>query len=132
MYEGLVLIDADSRITPEALVIELRRFYAGNPEAPTDIVVLDSVVTLSWPDYWLKAGWSSAPHVLEESAGLAERAGAHHPDRQRIARCASRVELSGDADPDMLRFNDYLFVGEALARLGNVYRFDQASDEFLE
>jgi hypothetical protein len=31
----------------------------------------------------------------------------------------------------MDRFNDSSFVGEALERLGKVYRFDEGSGEFL-
>jgi hypothetical protein len=40
--------------------------------------------------------------------------------------------MSGPPDPEMDHFNDSLFVGEALERLGRVYRFDQGSGEFME
>jgi hypothetical protein len=32
----------------------------------------------------------------------------------------------------MARFNDYLFAGEVLARLGTVYRFEPATGQFLD
>ncbi len=131
MYEGLVLVDPDSTIGLEALAQELQRFYSGAADTP-EVSVVNGEVRLSWPAFTLVAGLSSEPHVAEESAWLAVHAGADHPDRHRIAQCTSRFEISGDPDPEMLHFNDYLFVGEALARLGRVYRFDQASDEFLE
>jgi hypothetical protein len=132
MYEGLALVDPDESITPDALAAELRRFYAGKPDAPEAISVVEEEVRLEWRGYVLVAGLSAAPHVAEESAWLVEQVAPAHPSRERIARCPSRFEISGDPDPDMLHFNDYLFVGEALARLGRVYRFDQASGEFLE
>jgi hypothetical protein len=132
MYEGLVLIDPDSAISPEDLARELRRFYAGDAEAPFDIAVFGGEVTLRWPDFVFVAGFSAEPHVREESAELAEQFAARHPDRERIARCAERFELSGDSDPELLHFNDSLFVGEALRRLGRVYRFDPLTEAFLE
>jgi hypothetical protein len=131
MYESLVLVDPEAAVTAGQLASELRRFYAGAQDAP-EIVQSGETVSLQWSDYMLEVGESHAPHVLEESAEIAAERAAAHPDKERIARCACRFEISGPEDPDMDHFNDYLFVGEALARLGRVYRFEQASGEFLE
>jgi hypothetical protein len=43
-----------------------------------------------------------------------------------------RLELPGERDPYMAWFNDYLFVDEALARLGIVHRFEPDTAQFLE
>lgn len=131
VYEGLVLIDPDSSITARQLADELRRFYAGTSDAPVAIDEEDDVVTLRWAGYVLEVGRSCAPHVREESQELADEFASGHPDHARIAQCACRFEMSGDDDPDMDRFDDSLFVGEALERLGRVYRFDPATSEFL-
>ena len=132
MYQCLVLLDPDTQITTEQLALELRRFYAGNSRAPLEIAVSAQNVILRWPEYTLKVATSSLPYVLEESSDLADKCGATHPAQGRIARCHTRFEIVGDDDPDIDYFNDYLFVGETLRRLGVVYRFDQASTEFLE
>ena len=132
MYESLVMVDPADAITVEQLAAELRRFYEGKPGAPAEIVRSGQDIELRWPDYVLAVGRSRVPHVLEESKEIAEQAGQQHPAREQIASCTCRFEMSGDDDPDMDHFNDYLFVGEALCRLGRVYWFDQASCEFQE
>ncbi len=132
MYECLILVDPVLSITAEQLAAELNRFYVGKAGGPSEIRHSGADVTLRWPDYELTIGRSCVPHVLKESQELAESCGAQHPDRERIALCECRFEVSGADDPDMEHFNDYLFVGEALERLGRVYRLEQASGEFVE
>jgi hypothetical protein len=132
MYRSLVLVDPASDIASAQLGDELRRFHAGRDRAPRHVDVSDQTVTLRWAGYALTAVRESAPHVLIESQEIAGSFAGHHPARDRIARCAVRFALSGGPDPDMAWFNDFLFVGEALARLGTVYRFDPDAAEFLE
>ncbi len=131
MYDGLVLIDREADISLEQLADELRQFYNGYPGAPASIDLIDDTVALRWPGYTFEFGKSCEPHVIEESVELAAKFAAHHPKRDRIAQCRCRFEWGGDADSDMEHFNDSLFIGEALERLGAVCRFDQASTEFL-
>ena len=132
MYESMILVDPDVIITTEQLADELRRFYSGKQGAPTDILHSGQDIRLRWPNYVLEIARSTLPLVVEESAEVAERFAARHPAHDRIASCACRFEMSGDDDPDMEHFNDYLYVGEALARLGRVYCFDQGSCGFLD
>jgi hypothetical protein len=132
MYESLILVDPDVTITAEQLAAELRRFYQGKAGAPAEIAHAGQDVRLRWPGYLLEVGRSSVPHVLIESQELALKFAREHPARDRIASCTCRFEVSGDDDPDMEHFNDSLYVGEALSRLGSVYRFEQASCEFLD
>ena len=132
MYECLVLVDSENDVTSAALVAELRRFYSSDPTAPREILVSGPTVTLRWEDYTMTVHRSALPNVLDESAEIANEFAAERLDRDRIARCQLRFEISADEDPEMDHFNDYLFVGEALQRLARVYRFDQASGEFLE
>jgi len=132
VYECLVLIDPENDVTAAGLAAELRRFYATDSGAPSDILESGPTVKLRWQDYTMTVYRSSLPHVLEESAEIANEFAAGRPDRARIARCQLRFEISAEDDPNMGHFNDYLFVGEALQRLARVYRFEQASGEFLE
>jgi len=132
MYQSLVLIDPESSISAEQLYDELCRFYDGKHGAPDHIDLSDQTVILRCPGYALEAVGETAPHVLVESQEIANRYAQHHPARERIAGCAARFLLSGGFDPGMLRFNDYLFVGEALARLGTVYRLEPGTGQFLD
>jgi len=132
MYESLILVDPDTRISAEQLAAELQRFYEGDSDAPPEIALHDGTIVLRWPGYELTIDRESMPHVLEESAELARRYAVDHPERQRIARCSCRFSTHGEDDADMAHFNDYLFVGEAVARLGRVYHFDQSSSQFWE
>jgi hypothetical protein len=50
----------------------------------------------------------------------------------RSHRASRHALRSGERDPEMAWFNDYLFAGEALARLGIVYRFEPDTAQFLE
>jgi hypothetical protein len=133
VYESLVLIDPEGSLGLEGLAAELRRFYAKSSadQCPTEIKVTGSSLTLRWPYYRIDIHHSTAPHVLEESEEIADRWAGSHPERDRISKCRERLEISGEDDPDMEYFNDCLFVGEAAERLTKVFRFDQASAEFL-
>lgn len=132
MCECLVLVDPENDVTAAALAAELRTFYETDSAAPNEILESGPTVSLRWHDYTMTVYRSALPHVLEESAELASEFAAHRPDRDRIARCKLRFEISAEEDPNMDHFNDYLFVGEALQRLARVYRFENASGEFLE
>ena len=131
MYESLVLVDNDSTITTDALLAELQRFYADRKHAPSEISSASQTITLRWPDYVLQVAREQLPNVVEESAEIASQFASSHPAQERIGQCNCRFCTSGDDDPDMMHFNDYLYVGEALERLGTVYRFDQSSCEFM-
>jgi hypothetical protein len=132
MYKSLALIDPESEIWAGQLYDELRRFHDGKDGAPDHIDLSGQAVILRWPGYELKAVRDAAPHVLVESQEIADRCAQRHPARERIARCGVRFDISGGPDPGMSWFNDYLFAGEALERLGTVYRFEPDTGRFLD
>ena len=130
MYESLILVDNDSTITTDALLAELQRFYADDKHAPLEISAASQTITLRWDGYVRQVAREELPHVVEESTEIANQFAGSHAAKDRIAQCKCRFVTSGDDDLDMIHFNDYLFVGEALERLGTVYRFDQSTCEF--
>ena len=132
MYECLVIVDPATDIPVDLVAAELRRFYAGKPDSPSELALEGDLIELRWPGYTLSVGRSSLPHVLEESQGIASEFAGEHPARERIGLCSSRYEVVGEDDREMQHFNDYLFIGEVLARLGTVYRFESTSSQFLE
>lgn len=131
MYESLILVDNDSTITTDAMLAELQRFYADAKHPPLEISAAPQTITLRWDGYVLQVAREELPHVVEESAEIAVQFAGSHSAKDRIAQCKCRFTTSGDDDLDMMHFNDYLCVGEALERLGTVYRFDQSTCEFL-
>ena len=135
MYESLILVDNDSNITTNittnGLLAELQSFYADNKYAPLEIMAASQTITLRWDHCMLQVAREELPHVAEESAEIAEQFAGSHPAKDRIAQCKCRFTTSSDDDLEMTHFNDYLFIGEVLKRLGTVYRFDQSTCEFL-
>jgi hypothetical protein len=131
MYESLIFLDPNVDISASQVAEALRAFYESHPDGPDEIRLDNECVTLHWGSYQLWVGREAVAHAQQEAAEIAERFGADHPDQERIARSRVRLSTGADDDPDMDHFNDYLYVGEVIGQLGKVYRFDQASGEFL-
>ena len=72
----------------------------------------------------LVIGWSTAPHVVDESNEIAEQFAIP------CAGCHTRLEMSGD-DPDMELFNDYLLINERLQETGQAVIFDTQECKLL-
>ena len=104
--------------------------FDGLKNCPKIERISEKELRISWPKFRLSVGVNCEAHVLSESEELARKF-APLAFRERIARCASRIEVSGTLDRDMDHFNDYCFVVEAVERLGNVFVFSQDSGEFM-
>ena len=59
----------------------------------------------------------SGAEVLDESKDIAEKFAAGRADRDVIAACDRRFEVSADADEDMNYFNNWLIATERLQEL---------------
>lgn len=124
MYESLVLIHPDTPATSAALAAELRRFYQRIQASPTIVECSESSLELRFPDCVFYITHDRSPHVVEESAEIAEEFGAETGKQDRIAACSSRFDIHSDEDPEMNYFNDFLYVIESSQSLGEVYAFD--------
>jgi hypothetical protein len=124
MYESLVLIHPDTPATSAALAAELRRFYQRIQASPTIVKCSDSSLELRFSDCVFYITHDRSPHVVEESAEIAEEFGAETGKQDRIAACSSRFDIHSDEDPEMNYFNDFLYVIESSQSLGEVYAFD--------
>ena len=131
MYETLILVDADSLITGDAIENALAAVYSQSKGAGAVVKRNGSSFKVAWPEFFLELGLSTAPHVLEESQEIALEFAKGRPEQDKIGRCHTRVELAGADDPGMDYFNDYCYVVEAIEKLGTVYTFDQGSCEFM-
>ena len=85
---------------------------------PPDVLSSGADVRAVFPGATFQVHPDDGAHVLEESADLASqpkiRAKASLADEVRA--CRRRIEVSGEDDPAMARFNDYLSLLQALEK----------------
>lgn len=127
MYETLILIDAESSITDDAIHAAVLNVYPDSGGSKTVVTRKGASLQVAWPSFSIKLHRNELPHVLEESQEIAQEFAARRPELERIGQCRARVEIVGDEDPGMDRFNDYCFIVDAIEKLGTVYTFDQGS-----
>ena len=131
MYETLVLVDESASLRLDRVREAIAaRFPASAPDAPT-VTADERSVELAWDGFRLTIRHSAAAHVREESAEIAAVHGRDGPERAAMAACRERLEISGDDDPGMDRFNDFCLVIEAIEGCGRVYPFDPNAGRML-
>ena len=130
----------NSKFTLEEAAKLLEARFASRPDLK---VMLKKNVIVKADDRWqLKVHLNLEPHVIEESAELAQslEAGtctAAAPELLEWAKNAKlqsfpvRFEISSSQDPNMDHFNDYLFVLEALQALEGSVAFDPSTNMFV-
>jgi hypothetical protein len=132
MYEHLILITFDSDFDYFRLTKYLKDFYARTDKRKVNIELQgDTLIVLveKYPFYLLL---SDEPHVLEESAEMAEAWTGDPAEKSRIAQSGRRLEMRTDRpDPEMKYFNDSLYILEAVEEFDGVYIFNAASGEFV-
>lgn len=96
-----------------------------------DIVIGTDHIKLAWSNWSLRLFFAVAPHVLIESKEIAAAKATHRADRDIIASCDRRIEITSDPDPKMDHFNDYIFVLEVLERIPGVVLFDPYARTFM-
>jgi hypothetical protein len=119
MYHAFGLLQPGSDFTLEEAERRLRAKFSGY-----SVTRDGGLVAVAKDDWEITLGLNAAPHVIDESADLAERL-AGVEDGADIAACAQRVEVSSDTpDPMMDHFNDFLFVIEVLQSFRGVIAID--------
>jgi hypothetical protein len=89
-----------------------------------------SGITLS--DGWrIGIGLSDEPHVIVESKWLIDRCGADRADADQLRAASRRFEVRTDDDPNMDRFNDYVYVLEVLTSFLGAVAFKPGSGTFV-
>jgi hypothetical protein len=131
-YQLMVLLSGDSTLTAESLADRLGKRFAYDPNVKMVIEDgKDHLLRVQWADWSLRLYFEGEPHVLVESEEIAEHYAASHPERKTIAACKRRLSMSGDDDPNMDHFNDYVFVMEVLESFPGVYLFDPREGSFV-
>ncbi|MBA3664653.1 MAG: hypothetical protein H0W61_10640 [Bacteroidetes bacterium] len=129
-YSFLILIGEGSNASIEDLKTELNDFYKDDARG-VKLTLNGSLLTLNVNDWKLYIRYNSDSHVLKESQELAEEFAGDKPEKNQIAVCASRFEMSADPDVNMDYFNDSLFAQEKIEDFSNVFVFDANARGFL-
>ena len=131
MYETLVLVDQDSRISADDLERQLRVFCDDRGAHRLQLIRKGEGFSIKWPGFALVVNRNTRPTALAESVDIAARFAAGRPEQEKIALCSVRIEISGDNDPGMDYSNDFCLILEAIEELGIVYTFDSGSGQFM-
>lgn len=131
-YRLMVLLSDETTLTVESLADRLKKRFAYDLNVT---VVVEGekadLLLVQWGDWSFHLGYESEPHVVIESEEIADHYAASHPEQKKIAACKRRLSMSGDDDPNMDHFNDYLFVMEILESFPGVYLFDPQDGAFV-
>ncbi|MBE9208056.1 hypothetical protein IQ244_16295 [Nostoc sp. LEGE 06077] len=131
-YNALALIAPDCGITLQDAEIKLVNFFNHDPTKPSMSVSHgENRLTLSFDRWALYIYLDMEPSVLQESQEMANRFGQHHPDKEIIATCNSRLEISSDTDENMDHFNDYVLSIEQLGKIPGIFVLEMAGLEFI-
>lgn len=129
-YNSLILLPADSRASIDDVERIARESYADD-EREVFLEVGDTDLTLTIEEWEMIISLNNSPHVLAESKEMAEEFAAARPDKDEIAACDRRFEISTDADADMEYFNDYALMTERLGNLEGAKIWEGAQQEFM-
>jgi hypothetical protein len=131
MYETLALLDPATSVSSDDVEAAIASRFAVDGAAAPSVSRVDERVVVSWPDFTLAIDRNALPHVVVESAEMAELLDPDHESRARVALCRERFEVSGTSDFDMEHFDAFCFVIAAMEDMGTVYTFDSGSGEFM-
>jgi hypothetical protein len=130
-YSLLVLLTDQTTLTLDTLAERLRKRFSYDPAVLIEHKTSD-VVLVQWGAWSVHIIFENEPHVVVESEDIADRFAASHPSRSEIATSKQRLCVSGDDDPNMDHFNDFLFVMEVLESYSGVYLFDPLEGAFVD
>jgi len=130
-YSLLVLLTDQTTLTLDTLAQRLSKRFSYDPAVVIEHGTSD-VVLVQWGAWSVHIGYENEPHVAVESEDIADRFATSHPSRSDIAFCMQRLSVSGDDDPNMDHFNDFLFVMEVLESYSGVYLFDPQEGAFVD
>jgi hypothetical protein len=67
-------------------------------------------VKITWGDWSLRVLYARGPETLEESREIAELYGGNRPDKESLAACDQRIEISSDKDYPMTHFHHFTYL----------------------
>lgn len=130
-YQAFILLPSDSDVSIEDVRQALENYYVDDPR---DIAfdTADNSLDVAIEDWDLYVTVNSSPHVVEESEEMAEMFANQRPDKDEIAACGKRLEISSEEDEDMDYFNDYIEIIEQLGKFKGAKIWEGAQQEFID
>ena len=97
------------------------------------ITLIESHLSLKVEGFTFDIHFVDGPHVLEESGDMAKYYSGNDPaEKATIASATTRLEMSGEYDPNMDFFNDSITILECWEAMGIVHVFDPFGGKFLD
>lgn len=132
MYDYLAMISENSTLTLELLKEKLEKFYSKN-ERKIDISLTDKSIHLQIENFTFYISLNDDDYVLIESHDIAKNFAVLRTDREQIASCKKRIEISDtDNDDDVDYFNDSLYIIEILESFSGVFVFNPQDGTFMD
>jgi hypothetical protein len=127
-YQTIILIPANVQLAFAEVVHPLKHHFA-EIKHPAEFMLEGDKLTIQMDDDWaLYVNWLNDVRI--EANEIADWFAKDRPDQDVIASTDRFISTSGDQDPNMDHFNDYVYVLEVLEDLPNVYVFDPINGEF--
>lgn len=132
-YEAFILLPPDSEATIEAVRRALEKLFADD-ERDIRFDTAENRVTVMIDDWNLYVFLNSEPYVAEQSRDLAESFADDREDKDEIAACSIRLEITTDDDEEEMDFfDDFLLAAEGLGQeFKGAKVWEAASEEFLD
>lgn len=122
-YRIALLIPSNHALSFEDLANALRTRFNKLRKPPT-INAAGNNIQIKYDDWSLRIYWEENLDVLAEAQEIADRFAVNRSDKAVIASCNRRITTSGDPDPNMDHFNDFVHVIEVLESIEDTYIFD--------
>lgn len=127
-YSTMILIPADQSINFAYLFDRLKERFSQRDHSSVEWEGTKKIRILR-NEWSLYITWEDEPHVLLESKEIAERFVSDEQDQAVIGQIAQRIEIGADPDPEMIYFNDYVFLLEVIDEFSGLYVFDPYTGE---
>ncbi|MGB0525437.1 MAG: hypothetical protein ACPGJS_20850 [Flammeovirgaceae bacterium] len=130
-YAYLVLIDETSKISLAALEKRLLTAYKKD-ERVVGITHHQQQIIFYIDNYQFQIGWNETEEVSRESVELATNYLHHNWQKNKVAKCRRRLEISGDFDQNMNYLTDSIRILDEISHFRGTYIFDPQAGTFLE
>lgn len=132
MYDYLAMVSEDSTISLESLKEKLDKFYASD-DRNTSISLHDQSIHLQIENFTFYISWNEDEYVLIESHDIAKNFATQRADKDQIASCKKRIEMSDTNDDiDVDYFNDSLYIMEIMESFSGVFVFNPQDGNFMD
>lgn len=122
-YRLLALIPQNVEISFDDIFERLKQRFNLVKGAVVERPTLNHI-QIRFDDWLFNIHFEDEFHVLIESGEVAASVSRKRPDWEVIASSDRRVTTHAMPDPDMVYFNTFVFVMEALEAIPNLYIFD--------